>query len=152
MHFSFQEGTSEESQELATLVLRRSTYELRRNGSRQVISEKYAIDVFVCCCTTSPSPKPIDFPSFNFSSSFLRAIFKDIKCPPNALRNFSMCFKMSVFFVSTKICHFFDKKNLGFYLFIFKILKFCFGYFLLIFWKNSPNFQYQNIEKEKPCS
>ncbi|CAM6011748.1 unnamed protein product [Sphagnum balticum] len=43
----FQEGTSEESQELATLVLRRSTYELRRNGSRQVISEKYAIDVSI---------------------------------------------------------------------------------------------------------
>jgi hypothetical protein len=76
----FQEGTSEESQELATFVLRRSTYELRRNGSRQVISEKYAIDASVCCCTTSPSPKPIDsLPlSFNFSSSFLRAIFKAI--------------------------------------------------------------------------
>ncbi|CAK9198983.1 unnamed protein product [Sphagnum troendelagicum] len=43
----FQEGTSEESQELATLVLRRSTYELRRNGSRQVINEKYAIDAFI---------------------------------------------------------------------------------------------------------
>jgi hypothetical protein len=56
MHLSFQEGTSEESQELATLVLRRSTYELRRNGSRQVISEKYAIDVSVCCCTTNPKP------------------------------------------------------------------------------------------------
>jgi hypothetical protein len=60
MRLPFQEGTSEESQELATLVLRHSTFELRRNGSRQVISEKYAIDVSVCCCTTSPSTKPID--------------------------------------------------------------------------------------------
>ncbi|CAM6036855.1 unnamed protein product [Sphagnum compactum] len=43
----FLEGPSEEPLEPAVLILRRSTYELRRNDSRKVISEKYAADVSI---------------------------------------------------------------------------------------------------------
>ncbi|CAK9883016.1 unnamed protein product [Sphagnum jensenii] len=43
----FLEGPSEEPLEPAVLILRRSTYELRRTDSRKVISEKYAADVSI---------------------------------------------------------------------------------------------------------
>jgi hypothetical protein len=43
----FLEAPSEEPLEPAVLILRRSTYELRRNDSRKVISEKYAADVSI---------------------------------------------------------------------------------------------------------
>lgn len=43
-----QEGTTEDASEPATLVLRRSNFELRRNSSRKLtINEKYSPDVLV---------------------------------------------------------------------------------------------------------
>jgi hypothetical protein len=62
----FLEGPSEEPLEPAVLILRRSTYELRRTDSRKVISEKYAADVSVCCMTLSQNP----YLSFSWSLLF----------------------------------------------------------------------------------
>jgi hypothetical protein len=42
-----QEGTSDETAEPATLLLRRSTYEIRRNSARRLVSEKYTPEVSI---------------------------------------------------------------------------------------------------------